>query len=116
MSRDRTCVLIERELARGRRALADGNEGMARVCARRAAGIAIGHCLDESRRSGWAADAVHRLRSVEGDGTFPESVRQAARRLTARVREDFTSPFQENPLDDAHIIVTHCMQEEAHRP
>ena len=116
MTRDRTRLLIDAEFARGRRAFADGNEGMARVCARRAAGIAIGHYLDESRRSGWAADAVHRLHSVEGHETFPEPVRHAARRLTARVREDFTSPFQDNPLDDAQIIVTHFMQEEAHRP
>lgn len=116
MTRDRTRLLIDAEFARGRRAFADRNEGMARVCARRAAAIAIGHYLDGSRRSGRAGDAMDRLRSVEAGGTFPEPVRQAARRLTARVREDFTSPFQENPLDDAQIIVTHFMQEEEHRP
>jgi hypothetical protein len=38
-------VIFEKELAHGRSSRLEGNEGRARVCARRAAGIAIGEFL-----------------------------------------------------------------------
>ena len=92
---------IEAELARAETARAEGNEGMARVCARRAAGLAVG--------GGPRLSAVDRLRALAADGTVPGEVRQAAERLTARLRPDHTLPFEADPLEDARLIVRHFL-------
>lgn len=104
--------MIDRELAAGARAKDPGNEGRARVCARRAAGSAVGHWLERHPRPGWGVDARARLRALAGDEAFPESVRAAARRLTPRVTQAFALPFPEDPLDDAGVIVRSCLTED----
>jgi hypothetical protein len=85
------------------------NEGMARVCARRAAGAAIAYWLQFNSRPGWRADAVSRLRHLEADPSFPPQIRDAARRLAARVTEQFTSPYFSDPLVDADVIIRHLL-------
>ncbi|MBM2849365.1 MAG: hypothetical protein HW418_2307 [Anaerolineales bacterium] len=49
---------VERELAQAHKARAAGNEGQARVCARRAAGIALREWYKRRLGSGWHGDAV----------------------------------------------------------
>src|SRR5512140_363976 len=80
---------IERELAGAREALRAGNSGRARVCARRAAGQAITWYLTRHPHPAWRADAMHQLLMLEGDEGFPEDVRDAAARLTAKVTGEF---------------------------
>jgi hypothetical protein len=92
---------IEAELAQARRAQAAGNLGQARVCARRAAGIAL------RARFGRAGDALKQLKLLEADLAQPESVRAAARRLSTKVDEHHQLPFTEDPLDDAQLIIAH---------
>lgn len=111
MTRDQALRMIEDEFTAARKADAAGNDGMVRVCARRAAGFAIGCWLDGRPQAGWTADAVGRLRSVEADETFPDLVRQAAHRLTARVKEDFSPQYANDPLDDARKVIAHFLQE-----
>jgi hypothetical protein len=91
---------IEAELTRAEQARAEGKEGMARVCARRAAGWAAA-----GEKSG---SAVDRLRSLAADDSAPAEVRQAAARLTARLSPDHTLPFEQDPLDDARLIVRYA--------
>ncbi len=76
---------------------------MTRVCARRAAGIAI----RESK--GERGSAVEQLRTLARDESAPESIRQAAERLGAAVQKDHTLPFDENPIQDAERIVAHFL-------
>lgn len=111
MTGDQARRQIDAEFTTARAAAAAGNAGMVRVCARRAAGIAIDRWLQDHPRTAWAADSVGRLRSVEAEGSFPEPIRQAAHRLAARVREDFSSAFPNNPLDDAQTIIGHFLTE-----
>jgi hypothetical protein len=112
MTRERALGLIGEEFAAAGRAAGAGNEGMVRVCARRAAGIAIGVWLAEHPRPGWPPDAVGRLRCVESDGGFPEPVRLAARRLSARVKEDFTPRYASDPLEDSRTIIDHLLRDQ----
>jgi hypothetical protein len=96
---------IAGELEAAQRAREQGNEGKARVCARRAAGWAVGRAfkgfIGESTMPnaylllGWLA--VH-------EGATSE-LRSAARRLTAHISEDHELPHPQDPLQDARLIV-----------
>lgn len=97
--------LIERELGTGAYAAREGNEGMARVCARRAAGMAIAYWLESHPHPGWGAHAMQYLRSVHTEGSFPQEVRDAAFRLAARVTQNFSSPLPNDPIADSRMIV-----------
>ena len=97
---------IDKELASAHDALHIGNEGKARVCARRAAGQAIAWFLTANIRQGWGTDAMNQLRHLRDDPSFPREVRDAATRLTTKISEEFTYPFPTPPIEDAQIIIT----------
>jgi HEPN domain-containing protein len=83
---------IEAELAHAEAARRDGFEGRARVCARRAAGIAIRaytrmHRIELPHTS--AFDLLNALEQLPG---IPEEARQAALLLTERVDTEFSLP------------------------
>jgi hypothetical protein len=96
---------VARELEGMDAALAAGNDGKARVCARRAAGAAIAYWLQFHPRTGWGIDAVSRLRGIQEENGLPEEVRAAARRLCTRVNEQFVHPHSSDPGSDARAIV-----------
>ncbi|MFI5252405.1 MAG: hypothetical protein ACHQQQ_08250 [Bacteroidota bacterium] len=95
---------IEKEFATARKALSDGNTGMARVCARRATGAAISWYLSKNPKNGWKSDAMNLLSNLKNDSQFPEEIRGAAARLTTKISEKFTYPFSTDPISDAKII------------
>jgi hypothetical protein len=80
---------------------------MVRVCARRAAGAAI-VAWREERQLPRTRDAISLLRSLAGDPEIPPPIREAAHRLTTRVRSDFTPAHAEDPIDDARNIAAYC--------
>ena len=92
---------IEAELVQARAAQRQGSLGQARVCARRAAALAI------RAWSGQSGDALKQLRLLEADLVQPESVRSAARRLATKVDYNHQLPFDNDPIEDARIIVAH---------
>lgn len=80
------------EFALAEKARAEGNEGRARVCARRAAGIAIREYFNRKGRQVSGSSAYDLLNSlVESPDISPE-LKQIASHLTLRVSEDFTLP------------------------
>ena len=78
-----------------------GNEGRARVCARRAVGAAL--ALRWS--AGPQANAYQLLTRAAADTGLPPELRQAAQRLTRRVTEAHQLPHDEDPLDDARALL-----------
>ena len=102
---------IARELEAALTSLRIGNEGRARVCARRAAGIAIDYWLPRHPGHAWGLDAMSRLRHVQADEQFPHEVRQAALRLTARITERFTSAFSTSPLEDCRVLTDYFLED-----
>jgi hypothetical protein len=103
-----TNAAIARELARARQALAEGNAGMARVCARRAAGEAIA-ALERARPGcSYGMNAMVRLDGLAGDAAVPVPVREAATRLRAKRGEEGERPESDNPLADAELIIAHA--------
>ncbi len=98
---------IDVELTRAKKALEEGNIGMARVCARRACGNAISFWLKDNPRQGYGESAMNQLRSIQSDDTVPKEVKDAAERLTTRVTNQSDLKFTDEPIADAKII-TNC--------
>jgi hypothetical protein len=98
---------IERELSGARDARASGNDGKARVCARRAAGCALTWFLSVSPRDGWGVDAMRQLQAAAAEASFPAAVREAAQRLSTKISERFDYPFTADPIGDAELIIGH---------
>jgi hypothetical protein len=97
-------VAFDQELAKAEQARQEGYEGRARVCARRAAGIAIR--AYQARRGIPAAgrsayDLLVDLQDLPG---ISARVRQAAQRLSLRVSEDFTLPSEADLIDEARQL------------
>jgi len=96
---------IRRELEDADQARIEGNEGRARVCARRAAGWAVSFTRSLNEEREIEANAYEMLQWLAQQADTTDDVRSAATRLTARVSLDHTLPFPEDPLDDARMIV-----------
>ena len=98
---------IEQEFAKATQGLKNGNDGLARVCVRRAVALASQHWAEQRNLPAWQGDAMHQLRQIQGEITFPLSVREAAQRLLTKVTEQAHSPMATDPITDAHIILHH---------
>ena len=96
---------IEHELDAAEIAQAEENPGRARVCARRAAGLAIRAHYQRQDGPGWTGDAMKQLVRLRADQDVPLKVRQAAVRLTTKVDLDHPLPFDDDPVEDARKII-----------
>lgn len=96
---------IKQELSAAENAWETGNEGKARVCARRA--VARADELRLSRNSGqpFRGDAMAHLRRIQQDDSLPLAAREAAERLNTAVTPKHSSTFSTDPLADARIII-----------
>ncbi len=97
--------MIHTELEDADQARIDGNEGRARVCARRAAGWAVSFTRSLNEEREIEANAYEMLQWLAQQDDTADAVRSAATRLTVRVSRDHTLPFPEDPLEDARMIV-----------
>ena len=97
---------IEREREAMYQARAAGNEGRARVCARRAAGQALRLRYGAGGEQGNAYDW---LMWASREGGVPAAVGARAQRLAARVMPGGRPAFDDDPLSDAEYILDHCL-------
>lgn len=100
-------ALIEQELAAAEAAQHDGNDGKARVCARRAVARATEAWIAQSASTPWHGDAMAQLRHIQQDTSFPLPIRQAAERLSTSVSRQHATPFTSDPIADARLIIDH---------
>ncbi len=109
MTHKKTDALAEitQELAKATEGLHNGNDGLARVCARRAVAIATQHWNEQRDLPAWQGDAMQQLRKIQEHTTFPLPIREAARRLLTKVTEQTHSPMTTDPIADARIILDH---------
>ena len=110
MTKTQSLEQIDGEFVTANQARKSGNDGMVRVCARRAAGIAITNWLEQNPRQGWGVDAMNQLKNLQKDESMPQNIRDAAMRLTTRITKQFTSPFSTDPIDDSKAIINHLLQ------
>jgi len=97
-------IQIENELKRGEEVRAAGNEGQARVCARRAAGIAVREYWKRRGITVRDPSAYEILRQLSDTPEIPPEARQAAVNLTLRVTEEFQLPVDVDLLAEARRL------------
>ncbi|MBS1910592.1 MAG: hypothetical protein JST22_01275 [Bacteroidetes bacterium] len=101
-------VLFARgEIATGRAARAEGNDGRTRVCARRAVGIFL-QTIAPHLPADPGTHAMANLRTVAESELLPAVVRDAATRLLGGARSIAAdAPWSTDPLGDAITIINH---------
>ena len=97
---------IEAEFEKAEEARARRNEGQARVCARRAAGIAVREYLTRQGIRPPSVSAYDLLNMVKGDPSLANrpDLRQIADHLTLRVTEEFKLPVNADLIAEARIF------------
>lgn len=95
---------IQKEFAQAQRARANGNEGQARVCARRAAGIAIREYLIRSGIRPPSHSAHDLLNLIKESAALPPDLRRIADHLTLRVTEEFKLPIEADLVAESRSL------------
>jgi hypothetical protein len=95
---------IQTELKMAEDARGVNNEGRARVCARRAAGIAAREYLSRIGKKVRTPSAFDVLTLIAGDQGLPESIREKAKILVQPVDEDFKLPKHVDLIQEAKDI------------
>jgi hypothetical protein len=95
---------VRDELESGRQARAAGNEGRARVCARRAAGAAAREHFAQRGEAAPHASSYDLLNRLATLPNTPTRAREAAGFLTLRVDEEFKLPAGVDLLDEARAL------------
>ena len=96
--------LLENELQMAVDARAHGNEGRARVCARRAAGVVVREYFLRQGISSRTSSAFDLLRALLDIPEIPEEARRAAGYLTRRVNEEFELPVNADLVEEARTL------------
>jgi hypothetical protein len=95
---------FESEMERARAARARENEGQARVCARRAAGIVIREYLTRRGIPVRNPSAYDLLNHLAEQKDLDPTLRRAAERITVRVTESFSLPLEADLLEEAQRL------------
>ena len=95
---------IQAEFDQAEQARAKGNEGRARVCARRAAGIAIREYLTRKGVTPSSASAVDLLNLLKADPLLPPDLKPIVEHLTLRVTEEFKLPLEADLIAEARRL------------
>jgi hypothetical protein len=95
---------IQAEFDRAAQARQRNNEGQARVCARRAAGIAIREYLSRRGIPPPSTSAFDLLNLIQEEPQLPSDLKQIAGHLTVRVTEEFQLPIDVDLVDEARVF------------
>lgn len=102
---------IEAEMSNAIRSREAGNEGRARVCARRAAGLAAAIYYEQWSPQAVGKSAYDLIKWLGEREELDVSLRAAAQRLIQKVRVDHTLPHQQDPLSDARTLISAFLQD-----
>lgn len=97
------------EISHAERARAAGNEGMARVCARRAAGIVIGEYLHRSGLTHLDSSAYQRLKLLETIPGLNSQTKQVVGHFLLSVDKDHSLPAHIDLLSEAQWLALELM-------
>jgi hypothetical protein len=96
---------IEAELDNAERARLAGNEGRARVCARRAAGIVARDFLCRHKVRMGSTSAYAALQTLAEFPGLAQELQVAALHLTTPVNKAFTLPMEADLIGDARKLI-----------
>jgi len=97
---------IEQEFSRGDAARRDGFESRARVCARRAAGVAVREYYRVCGQPVQVSSAYDLLLMLCNDPEISAEMKQVAQRLLERVAVDFSLPSGADLMLEARWLVS----------
>ena len=95
---------IDIEFQRAEEARAKNNEGQARVCARRAAGVAVREYLTRKGTPPRTASAYDLLNLLKDDPLLSPDLKLIADHLTLRVTEEFKLPVDADLIAEARTL------------
>ncbi|MCC6498937.1 MAG: hypothetical protein IT313_01575 [Anaerolineales bacterium] len=95
---------IASELEKAEQARAQGNEGRARVCARRAAGLAAREFLTQRGIRPPSASAMDLLNLLMDDPHLSPDLKRIASHLTLTVTKEFKLPAEIDLIAEARIL------------
>jgi hypothetical protein len=95
---------FEREMAVADQARSQGNEGKARVCARRAAGIVANEYMQRQGVNTPNATAYDRVRLLANWPNIPAGVSEVVEHMTTRVDMDYRLPEDVDLVADARWL------------
>ncbi len=95
---------LNAEFERAAQARIQKNEGQMRVCARRAAGIAIREYLTRQGKRPPSLSAYDLLNLIKEDTTLSPALRLIADHLTVRVTEEFKLPVDADLMAEARTL------------
>lgn len=101
---------IEAEFAKAARARGQGNEGQARVCARRAAGMAVREYLTRRGIRPPSTSAYDLLNLIKEDAHLSPDLRSIADHLTLRVTEEFKLPVDVDLVEEAKTFCAELLR------
>ena len=101
---------IQAEFDRAEQARANGNEGQARVCARRAAGIAIREYLARQGTPIPSVSAVDLLNHLREDPLLSPDLIRIVDHLTLRVTEEFKLPVDADLVAESRKLCNELLK------
>jgi len=102
---------IEKEFELAERARAKGNEGQARVCARRAAGVAVREYLTRTGIRPQSTSAYDLLNLLKDDPLLAPDLKLIADHLTLRVTEEFKLPVDADLVAEARKLCDELLKQ-----
>ena len=100
-----------KELEMARTARISGNEGRARVCARRAAGHVIGEYLSRSEITFVSESALERLRFLYSSPQITDQQRETIGHFLVHTTPDHELPIDADLIEDVHLLARQLMSE-----
>ena len=100
-----TYFQIKEELLLAKQSRKEGNEGRARVCARRAAGAAAGAYLTRQGMAKKTDNAYLSLQTLKQMENFPDRIQIAINRLLQRVDGNYQLPPEIDLIHEAGIVI-----------
>lgn len=102
---------IDQEFEKAKQARGRKNEGQARVCARRAAGIAIREYLTRQGVRPPSTSAYDLLNLLKDDPSLSPDLKRIADHLTLRVTEEFKLPVDVDLIAEARTFCEELLKE-----
>jgi hypothetical protein len=102
---------VQKELLLAKQSRMEGNEGRARVCARRAAGAAAHAYLIRQDPKDLERNAIQSLLELL-DHQIPERVRSALNWLVTRVNEEHNLPGNVDLIEEAKVVIQYLNGDE----
>lgn len=96
---------IKEELLLAKQSRLEGNEGRARVCARRAAGAAVKEHLVKMGITQKQENAIQSLLTLAQMETLPVRVQEAVNWLVQRVNQDHNLPPEVDLIHEAGVVI-----------